>query len=474
MPYKAKLTTRTLSTSTVTTDNLNKGSELTFQQADSNFLNLRDQTIGIAGDDSTTIEIGAGNTLKVAGAGTVTTAVSGQTLTITGTGGSGSTGNITFTNNEIGTINTNEDILLNPNSTGRVQVAGSGGLYVGSTATGTPGSGTDGNIARIEESRIDFNNNGNLTGDFTIYGPQGQESGYKTPFQIRMANDPYGELLLYSQKWPTSDGTSGQVLKTDGAGQLSWSTVAGTGTVTSITAGTGLTGGTITSSGTIALDTSTVMIKVVGDDSTGTDLRVGETIKIAGGNNITTSITGDVLTITDASGSATTGDLQFVGSTISSPSNANITLSTSGTGQLIADCESIFVGTSAGSAMISTNTASTDFFIGPHSTSATNFASNNQPFLSFSSSDNASINVPASKTIFLTHDGYTGANNGIVMSNASGITLQTTGTATVNLVIPTSATIGANGAASALTANPVGYIKIKVNGTAYQIPYYNI
>ena len=37
----------------------------------------------------------------------------------------------------------------------------------------------------------------------------------------------------------------------------------------------------------------------------------------------------------------------------------------------------------------------------------------------------------------------------------------------------TGTTIGANGSASALTANPVGYIKIRVGGTERQIPYYN-
>ena len=73
---------------------------------------------------------------------------------------------------------------------------------------------------------------------------------------------------------------------------------SGSGTVTSITAGTGLTGGTITTTGTISLDFSTVVAQVVGDDSTGTSLSVGETIKIAGGNNISTAVSGDTVTIT--------------------------------------------------------------------------------------------------------------------------------------------------------------------------------
>lgn len=52
---------------------------------------------------------------------------------------------------------------------------------------------------------------------------------------------------------PSSNGSAGQLLKTDGAGNSSWVTASGTGTVTNIVAGNGLTGGTITTTGTIAL-----------------------------------------------------------------------------------------------------------------------------------------------------------------------------------------------------------------------------
>jgi hypothetical protein len=57
-----------------------------------------------------------------------------------------------------------------------------------------------------------------------------------------------------------SCGTAGQVLMSNGANAICWGTVSGgSGTVTSITAGTGLTGGTITGSGTVALDTTCVI-----------------------------------------------------------------------------------------------------------------------------------------------------------------------------------------------------------------------
>lgn len=35
-------------------------------------------------------------------------------------------------------------------------------------------------------------------------------------------------------------------------------------------------------------------------------------------------------------------------------------------------------------------------------------------------------------------------------------------------------TIGSNGAASALTANPVGYLVINVGNVSVQVPYYNL
>lgn len=62
----------------------------------------------------------------------------------------------------------------------------------------------------------------------------------------------------YTLTLPVDDGNSGQILSTDGAGNLSWVAAGGTGTVTSISTGTGLSGGTITSTGTISLANTAV------------------------------------------------------------------------------------------------------------------------------------------------------------------------------------------------------------------------
>jgi hypothetical protein len=67
-----------------------------------------------------------------------------------------------------------------------------------------------------------------------------------------------GQVLYRSNTvWTAlNPGTGGQVLTTGGAGaNPSWTSVGGTGTVTSIATNNGITGGTITSSGTIGLAT---------------------------------------------------------------------------------------------------------------------------------------------------------------------------------------------------------------------------
>jgi hypothetical protein len=70
-----------------------------------------------------------------------------------------------------------------------------------------------------------------------------------------------GQTANLTFRLPPADGTAGQVMTTDGSGQLDWLTVAGTGTVTSV----GLTapnilsvsGSPVTTSGTLALSLAT-------------------------------------------------------------------------------------------------------------------------------------------------------------------------------------------------------------------------
>jgi hypothetical protein len=67
------------------------------------------------------------------------------------------------------------------------------------------------------------------------------------------------DALPANQVWtlPTGDGSSGQVLRTDGNGHLAWIT-PGSGSVTNVGTGAGLTGGPITGTGTISIQTGGV------------------------------------------------------------------------------------------------------------------------------------------------------------------------------------------------------------------------
>jgi hypothetical protein len=180
---------------------------------------LTNSTITVVGDDSTGVTLNSGETIKIAGAGSITTAVSGDTLTITG---SASAQGITF---------------------------------VGDDSTGTQIS--DGETIKVAGTS---NITTAVSGDtLTITGPN---------------------LTNYAQKSDTA-------------------------------------------------------MTIVGDDSTGTAITIGETFKIQGAGSVTTSVSGDTITITGTGGGASIGDLTVTGSTITAPSNADLSLQPGGTGNVI-------------------------------------------------------------------------------------------------------------------------------------------
>ena len=93
-------------------------------------------------------------------------------------------------------------------------------------------------------------------------------SSPSTALQINGTTTTTG-LIAGGLTYHTADGSNGQVLTTNGAGTLSF---------TSINSFPGIT--------------------FVGDDSTGSTINTAETLRFAGGNNITTAVVDDVVTIT--------------------------------------------------------------------------------------------------------------------------------------------------------------------------------
>jgi len=89
---------------------------------DSNFIELKNGSLGIVGDDSTGIDLAHGSTLKVAGTGGIATSVSGDTLTIDASSiTTSSLGDLTAVGSTLQSPS-NADITLEPGGTGAVNM----------------------------------------------------------------------------------------------------------------------------------------------------------------------------------------------------------------------------------------------------------------------------------------------------------------------------------------------------------------
>jgi len=288
MPSKAKLVTRSESTSSVVADNIPKNAGLTNAELDSNFLNLRDQSFGLVGDDSTGIDVQSGQTLTVTGTGGITVAVANDTVTIDGSavsGGGASIGDLqvsnygyytddTFLNpsvtdanlilagNNAGIIGTPDDLAFFSGQTIgtylRTTHNRSGLTYMGANSLGAqwtytlqvgPDMDAAESAVEIRARSLLLNQDTNFDiiaaggdGDLRIQNGGDQGTRQQTAVSVGHnyitltdAND--GEIVISPKtgrwveiqglKYPTSDGTAGQVIQTDGSGTLSFQSVEG-------------------------------------------------------------------------------------------------------------------------------------------------------------------------------------------------------------------------------------------------------
>jgi len=199
-------------------------------------------------------------------------------------------------------------------------------------------------IGSEDSSAIQINDAVNVSGTLTVTG-----------------------LVANGITYPSLDGSANQILTTNGAGVLSFTSLSAFTGITFV--GDDSTGSTINTAETFKIagtqnittavsgDTLTITgpnlssyltnstITVVGDDSTGTTLNTGETIKITGTSNISTAVSGDTLTITGPNltgyaqktdtaitivGDDSTGTAVTVGETFKIAGGSNITTSVSG------------------------------------------------------------------------------------------------------------------------------------------------
>ncbi|MFM9008579.1 MAG: hypothetical protein ACKORE_08360 [Bacteroidota bacterium] len=137
---------------------------------------------------------------------------------------------------------------------------------------------------------------------------------------FKSANNVFNNVI-----WtlPSTDGASNQVLSTNGAGVLSWTSPVGGGTVTNVATGSGLTGGPITGTGTISIASGGVSTTEIADGTiTNTDISASAaiadsklaTIATAGkvSNSATTATSANIVSTIvarDASGNFSAGTI---------------------------------------------------------------------------------------------------------------------------------------------------------------------
>jgi hypothetical protein len=277
-----------LGTPTATTDAATKGYVDTQLSSSSH-------NITFVGDDSTGTAVTQGETFKFAGTQNITTAVSGDTLTITGP--------------DLSSYLTSEtshaDVLVD-------------GDFASAGFMKTDGAGTYSIDANTYLTSVAF---GDLTSTPTTLSGYGiTDAASSTATAVTVVGDDSSGTAV----------TLGETFK-----------IAGTQNVTTAVSGDTLTITGPDLSSYITNSTTTI----VGDDSTGTTINSGETFKFAGTQNVSTAVSGDTLTITGPdltnylqnTGTQTIDNISFNDNIISTASNADLNLNPGGTGQVVAN-----------------------------------------------------------------------------------------------------------------------------------------
>lgn len=154
----------------------------------------------------------------------------------------------------------NNDVLVYDSVDARWENKAQSTLSVGSASTVTNGVYTTGSYA--DPSWITSLAYSKLSGTVPTWNQNTTGTASNVTGTVAIANGGTGATTAANARvglLPSYTSNANKVLTLNaGATDVEWTAISGTGTVTSITAGTGLTGGTITSSGTIAVDDTVV------------------------------------------------------------------------------------------------------------------------------------------------------------------------------------------------------------------------
>ena len=313
-----------------------KGSALTHTEADSNFTNLQDATISIT-DGSTSTAIDLNGSITFSGTNGILVSQSGGTLTFDGS----SLG--------LGTNSASDSVDLNGNpltdGTGPVQIDGTNSVVFSAT-TGI-GFVAGAILGATDTGIVIASNEGSDGSAISLF------TGGAIDIVSGAASEGTGNLTINNLTFPNADGTSGQVLTTNGSGTLSFSTpstvLAGDLDVNDNFITNGVTDGNVTvqtnGTGTLVVDTDLVIkdgFYITGETNSdvlisgsGTGRVVFDSdLVIKNGFFITSETNSDVTILPDGTGKVVfDGDIKLLdGFFITSETDSDVIIEPDGTG----------------------------------------------------------------------------------------------------------------------------------------------
>lgn len=292
--------------------------------------------VKFTGDDSTGVVTGSGDELQIKGAAGITTAVSGDSpfvLTITGPDLS-SYATTTYVDNKVSANNT-LTIADDTSSTSSINLDNTLQVLGGNNITTSVSNGiltiSGDKIIDVNEinsgdsSAIQINDSINISGNATVSGTINGSLAFSNLTGKPTTVSGYG----------ITDAVSPSTTAITMVGDDSTGTAVTIGETFKITGTSNITTAVSGDTLTITGPNLNNIITVVGDDSTGTAFNAGETLKIAGSGGVTTSVSGDTLTIAATLTGGSLANLSVTNQTISGTvTNGDIDITPNGIGNI--------------------------------------------------------------------------------------------------------------------------------------------
>jgi hypothetical protein len=243
------------------------------------------------------------------------------------------TGNLSGALNVTGTSTQSTVNLTTGNVSGALNVTGTSTLAnVNMTTANSTTSNVTGalNVTGTSTQSTVNMTTGNVSGALNVTGTSTQSTVNMTTANISSALKATGTVTFNNITYPTSDGTNGQLIATDGNGNLSFTTVSsgGGGSSVTFTSSTDFALGSpiyFSASGTWQLakaDLDTTSVQYVVSQKTGSGT-ISYTALSSGEITLTT---GQWDAITNASGGLTSGTTYFLSSTTAGKISSNVGL----------------------------------------------------------------------------------------------------------------------------------------------------